>query len=96
MCYNCSIDAWSKSGMKDAVDRAQGALERMAKISEKLDAPDLKPDVVSYSSVINAIQTINLLKFKLCCNACHCSTSFSLFFFLSVSFSFSFFIRKQK
>eukprot|EP00554_Chaetoceros_debilis_P007409 CAMPEP_0194072582 /NCGR_PEP_ID=MMETSP0149-20130528/290_1 /TAXON_ID=122233 /ORGANISM="Chaetoceros debilis, Strain MM31A-1" /LENGTH=1273 /DNA_ID=CAMNT_0038752479 /DNA_START=363 /DNA_END=4187 /DNA_ORIENTATION=+ len=55
MCYNCCIDAWSKSGVDDAEENARRMLDRMSTMSEKLSAPELKPDTISYTSIITAI-----------------------------------------
>jgi pentatricopeptide repeat protein len=48
--YNVLIDAWAKSGERGAAQRAEQILSLMDKSGD----PDMRPDVKSFSSVINA------------------------------------------
>jgi tetratricopeptide (TPR) repeat protein len=55
-CYNCWIDVYSKSGSKDAASNALNVIERVITLSKDLD---LRPDVVSFTTAMNAIANSN-------------------------------------
>ena len=52
LVFSMILNAWAKSGSKQAPQRAEGILEKMWELHEKHEF-DTKPDVVSYSSVMS-------------------------------------------
>jgi pentatricopeptide repeat protein len=48
MCFNVALNAWSKSGSDEAIDRCEALLEKMQGLK-------LSPDVFSYTALIDAI-----------------------------------------
>ena len=52
--FNSVINAWSKSGEKDAPIRAEALLQRMKDLAELTGDADVMPDVVSFNSAIDA------------------------------------------
>ena len=53
--YNICIDAWGKSGSKDAIVKAEQILTRMFEMSEKLNTKEIFPCRISYTTIINAL-----------------------------------------
>ena len=51
--YNSVIDAWAKSGRRDAPKRAEAILQHMEQLSDQGHA-GVRPNTISYSAVLNA------------------------------------------
>ena len=51
--YNAVLDAWAKSGRREAPKRAEAILHHMEQLNQQGNE-DVRPDTVSYSAVINA------------------------------------------
>ena len=51
--YHTVIDAWARSGKRDAPKRAEAILQHMEQLNQQ-GHEDIYPDTISYSAVINA------------------------------------------
>jgi pentatricopeptide repeat protein len=54
ICFNTVIGGWAKTKGRESAERAMNILEKMEKLSETRDYPDIFPDTITYSSVISA------------------------------------------
>ena len=52
--YNVVIDAWAKSGRREAPKRAEDILQHMERLNQQ-GHKDVRPDTISYGAVINAL-----------------------------------------
>jgi len=55
--YNICIDAWAKSDNPNAITKCRGLFDRMKALSKDLNEPSLRPDTVTYTTLINALAT---------------------------------------
>ena len=55
--FTTVMDAWSRSGLPEAVVKTQNLLERLQCIAARDSNPLLQPDVVTYTSVIHSAPT---------------------------------------
>lgn len=64
LSYNTVINSWAKSMHSDSAIRAQKLLTRMITTYKTEAFSTMKPDVVSFSSVLNALAKSKTVKFK--------------------------------
>jgi len=55
VCYNCYLDALSKSRASDAFTRTTQVIRDMTRLSKEWDSPELLPDTFTYTSAMNAL-----------------------------------------
>lgn len=55
LSYNTVINSWAKSSLPESASRAETLLTRMLKRYKSESFSTIKPDVVTFSSVLNAL-----------------------------------------